>query len=164
MRLVRQTFALACRSPAHSRLRTSDSISAGISVLTLRFNSALDQTVSLGKVLAQFLAHGAASRAARGRFSVSRSCNPQKRSFSNRFRRHLSLPTASPKTAPPRRPPIPLATAASQSPQHAAKEPPRQMTLRQQQPVVAGVFNQTAPGFHDGRRILRSHPIQILIR
>src|ERR1700730_8846129 len=32
--------------------------------------------------------------------------------------------------------------------QHAAKQPPRHVALRQQQPVVAGVFNQTASGFH----------------
>jgi len=31
--------------------------------------------------------------------------------------------------------------------QHAAKQPPRQVALRQQQPIVAGVFNQTAPVF-----------------
>jgi hypothetical protein len=28
--------------------------------------------------------------------------------------------------------------------QHAAKQPPRQMTLRQEQPLVARTFNQTA--------------------
>ena len=32
--------------------------------------------------------------------------------------------------------------------QHATEEPPRQVTLRQQQPIVAGMFNQTASGFH----------------
>ena len=30
---------------------------------------------------------------------------------------------------------------------HAAKQPPCQVALRQGQPVVAGVFNQTAPVF-----------------
>src|ERR1035437_5850012 len=34
------------------------------------------------------------------------------------------------------------------APQHAAKKPPRQMTLRQQQPVVARVLDQTSAGFH----------------
>src|ERR1019366_1130276 len=33
-------------------------------------------------------------------------------------------------------------------PQHASKEPARQMTLRQQQPVVARVLDQTSAGFH----------------
>jgi hypothetical protein len=28
------------------------------------------------------------------------------------------------------------------------EQPPGQMALRQQQPIVAGVLNQTAPGFH----------------
>jgi hypothetical protein len=32
-------------------------------------------------------------------------------------------------------------------PQHAAKEPPRQMTLRQQQPIVVGVLNKRPPVF-----------------
>ena len=32
--------------------------------------------------------------------------------------------------------------------QHAAKQPARQVALRQQQPVVAGGFDQTTPGFH----------------
>jgi type III restriction enzyme len=32
--------------------------------------------------------------------------------------------------------------------QHAAKEPSRQMTLREKQPVVAGVLDQAAAGFH----------------
>lgn len=32
--------------------------------------------------------------------------------------------------------------------QHAAKQPPGQVTLRQQQPVAAGIFNQTPAGFH----------------
>jgi len=32
--------------------------------------------------------------------------------------------------------------------QHAAKQSPRQMTLRQQQPVVPGVLYQPPAGFH----------------
>jgi hypothetical protein len=32
--------------------------------------------------------------------------------------------------------------------ENAAKQPLRQVALRQQHPIVAGVFNQTAPGFH----------------
>src|SRR5713226_759840 len=32
--------------------------------------------------------------------------------------------------------------------QHATKQPPRQMTLCQQEPVVAGVFDQTSASFH----------------
>lgn len=30
-----------------------------------------------------------------------------------------------------------------------AKQPPRQMTLRQERPIVGGVFNQTVPGVHE---------------
>src|SRR5271165_6873274 len=33
-------------------------------------------------------------------------------------------------------------------PHHTPKEPPRQMALRQQQPVIAGVFHQASTGLH----------------
>src|SRR5664279_2069325 len=33
-------------------------------------------------------------------------------------------------------------------PHHAPKEPPRQMALRQQKPVVAGMFHQPSAGLH----------------
>jgi hypothetical protein len=124
----------------------------------------LDQPASLGKVLAQFgpvLVHGAASRAAMSRVSVSWRRNPRKCRLSNRFGRHFSFPTS--------RHQNPLRSAGRLSgwhrqrhnpAQHAAKQPPSQMTLRQEEPIVAGVFNQTAPGFHQpllqaGERPLR---------
>src|ERR1035441_4547297 len=34
------------------------------------------------------------------------------------------------------------------SPEHTAKQPPRQMALRQQEPVVAGMFHQPSSGLH----------------
>src|SRR5450759_5552137 len=33
-------------------------------------------------------------------------------------------------------------------PQHTGKQPPRQMTLRQQQPIIAGMFHQPAARLH----------------
>src|ERR1039458_4586010 len=34
------------------------------------------------------------------------------------------------------------------SPEHTAKQPPRHMALRQQEPVVAGMFHQPSSGLH----------------
>src|SRR5450755_220027 len=69
---------------------------------------------------------------------------------SNRFRQHFSLaqPPVTEICSVPRlhlsawrRQPRDLA-------QHVAKGPARQMALREQQPVVAGVLDQAAAGFH----------------
>ena len=38
------------------------------------------------------------------------------------------------------------------------------MSLSQLQPVVARMLDKPSAGLDDGQRILRSHPIQILIR
>jgi hypothetical protein len=60
---------------------------------------------------------------------------------------HIPIPRiSSPISAALRGPPIPLAPAPS--PILAAKQSPRLMTFRQEVPVVAGMFNLTAPGFH----------------
>src|ERR1039457_5250957 len=46
----------------------------------------------------------------------------------------------------PRRPP--QNRQPRDSPEHTAKQPPRQMALRQQEPVVAGMFHQPSSGLH----------------
>ncbi len=94
------------------------------------------------------LVHGAASRAGMGRFSVLRRRIDQKCIWSNRFRRHFS-PHLVIKICCLLRAAYPAGSGSvTILCKHAAKQPPRQVALRQQQPIVAGVFNQTAPGFH----------------
>jgi len=91
-----------------------------------------------------------------GGFASGGHANPQKCRFSKRFRRHFSSSLSWNQNL--------LHSAGRLSrghrqrhdfPQHAAKRPPRQMTLRRQQPIVAGVVNQTAPGFQ--QPLLQAH-------
>jgi hypothetical protein len=102
------------------------------------FNSAYRPTGFPRLGFGPVLVRGADSRAGMDRFRVSRPCNPQKCAWSNRFRRHFSLP--------PSRHQNQLRSADRLSGwhrqrhnplQHAAKQPPRQ-ALRQLQPIVAG--------------------------
>src|ERR1039458_3718371 len=66
---------------------------AGISVLSLRFQLPyIGPTAFLCKVSGRFPSNGLSHGARRGRFRVSRPRNARKCHFSNRLRRHFSLP------------------------------------------------------------------------
>jgi hypothetical protein len=121
----------------------------GISIL----NPALDshqQPVCKRKVQAQFRVKGA-SHAAMGQFCLALASKHPKITF---FRPSSQTPLSTPDTL---RHGNRLCLTLRLSrwrrqrcdpPQHSAEEPARQMTLRQQQPVVAGVLEQAAAGFH----------------
>ena len=67
----------------------------------------------------------------------------------NRFLRHYSDP---PPSAPDFAAAIGVLPARHRQrpdpPQHLAKQPPRQMTLRQEQPIIAGMFHQPTARLH----------------
>ena len=60
----------------------------------------------------------------------------------------LPLPPSSPKSAPVYGLLIPLVTERRDPSQRAPKEPPRQMALREEQPIVPGALDQTSAYFH----------------
>jgi hypothetical protein len=113
------------------------------------FNSPFRPNSLPQKVLPRFWANGASRSVGRGRFSFSRPRNPANAVCSMDSMAHFSPPISSPKNLLLRSlgPPIPLTPAASRYSAAWRQAPPCQMILRQQQPVVAGVFNNTASRF-----------------
>ena len=115
----------------------------------LRFQLRIRQTVSLGKALDRFWPTVLPAAPGGASLAVSRPCQSPRNAVCPIDSPDTSpSPPLQPKPAPPRGPPIPLAPAASQSCPACAKQPPRQVSLHQEKPIVAGVFNQTARGFH----------------
>ena len=96
------------------------------------------------------LAHAATKVAGKGRFRVRRAPDARKWAVFRVVPQTL-LPLLQRGHRNPLRSALALSRRGRQRrdlPQHAGKQPPRQVTLRQQQPVVAGVFYQPPTGFH----------------